>query len=179
MGWSSALLKENSHEMLENRSNEVSLKITLLQFSSPRGQWVIGIDTNTEVIVVSLKTWEAHHSPRASPSGCGELPRSLLRQQWPKLRYQFLFYHDETTLMMNNSIMMLMKFSDLSQSDRSNWVMWQQCYPRFYTFYESHFSQVRHPSHPGRGHGSSTCHMTEFEWSDWLRSENFINIMIE
>ena len=24
-----------------------------------------------------------------------------------------------------NSIMMLMKFSDLSQSDRSNWVMWQ------------------------------------------------------
>ena len=40
MGWSSALLRENSHEMLENRSNEVSLKITLLQFSSPRGQWV-------------------------------------------------------------------------------------------------------------------------------------------
>ena len=45
--------------------------------------------------VVSLTTWEAHHSPRAKPEGCGELPRSLMRQQWPKLRYQFLFYHDE------------------------------------------------------------------------------------
>ena len=55
----------------------------------------IGIDTNIEVIFVSLTTWEAHHSPRAKPS-CGELPRSLMRQQWPKLRYQFLFYHDET-----------------------------------------------------------------------------------
>ena len=55
---------------------------------------VIGIDTNIEVIVVSLTTWEAHHSPGAKPEGCGELPRSLMRQQWPKLRYQFLFYHD-------------------------------------------------------------------------------------
>ena len=64
-------------------------------------QWVIGIDTNIEVIVVSLTTWEAHHSPRAKPEGCGELPRSLMRQQWPKLRYQFLFYHDETKLMIN------------------------------------------------------------------------------
>ena len=42
---------------------------------------VIGIDTNIEVIVVSLTTWEAHHSPRAKPEGCGELPRSLMRQQ--------------------------------------------------------------------------------------------------
>ena len=41
------------------------------------------------------------------------------------------------------------------------------------------FSRVRHPSHPGRGHGSLTCHKTQFERSDWLRSENFINIMIE
>ena len=40
-------------------------------------------------------------------------------------------------------------------------------------------SRVRHPSHPGRGHGSLTCHMTQFERSDWLRSENFTNIMIE
>ena len=29
-----------------------------------------------------------------SPSGCGELPRSLVTPQWPKSRYQFLFYHD-------------------------------------------------------------------------------------
>ena len=66
---------------------------------------VIGIDTNIEVIVVSLTTWEAHHSPRAKPKGCGELPRSLMRQQWPKLRYQFLFYHDETKLMLNKQIL--------------------------------------------------------------------------
>ena len=70
-----------------------------------RLQWVIGIDTNIEVIVVSLTTWEAHHSPRAKPEGCGELPRSLMRQQWPKLRYQFLFYHDETKSMMNKQIL--------------------------------------------------------------------------
>ena len=62
---------------------------------------VIGIDTDIEVIVVALTTWEAHHSPRAKPKGCGELPRSLMRQKWPKLRYQFLFYHDETKLMIN------------------------------------------------------------------------------
>ena len=41
------------------------------------------------------------------------------------------------------------------------------------------FSQVRHPSHPGRGCGSLTCHMTHFEQSDWLRSPNLTNIMIE
>ena len=66
---------------------------------------VIGIDTDIEVIVVSLTTCEAHHSPRAKPEGCGELPRSLMRQQWPKLRYQFLFYHDETKLMRNKLIL--------------------------------------------------------------------------
>ena len=66
---------------------------------------IIGIDTNIEVIVVSSTTWEAHHSPRAKPEGCGELPRSLMRQQWLKLRYQFLFYHGETKLMMNKQIL--------------------------------------------------------------------------
>ena len=66
---------------------------------------IIGIDTNIEVIVVSLTTWEADHSPRATPEGFGELPRSLMRQQWPKLMYQCLFYHDETKLMMNKQIL--------------------------------------------------------------------------
>ena len=28
---------------------------------------------------------------------------------------------------------------------------------------------------PSRGHGSLTCHMIQFERSDWLRSANFIN----
>ena len=39
-------------------------------FSAGRGlTWDIGIDTNIEVIVVSLTTWEAHHSQRAKPEG--------------------------------------------------------------------------------------------------------------
>ena len=67
----------------------------------------IGIDTNIEVIVVSLTTWEAHHSPRSKPEGCGELPVSLMRQQWPELRYQFLFYDDGTKLMMNKQILLI------------------------------------------------------------------------
>ena len=61
----------------------------------------IGIDTKIEVIVASPTTWEAHHSPRAKPEDCGELPRSLVTQQWPKSRYQFLFYHDETKSVTN------------------------------------------------------------------------------
>ena len=65
----------------------------------------IGIDTNIEVIVVSLTTQEAHHSPRAKTKGCVELPRSLMREQWLKLRYKFLFYHDEIKLMMNKQIL--------------------------------------------------------------------------
>ena len=38
-----------------------------------------------------------------------------MRQQWPKLRYQFLFYHDETKLMMNNKYCQF-KYSTLSQN---------------------------------------------------------------
>ena len=50
----------------------------------------------------------------------------------------------------------------------------------FFThFMKATFSQVRHPSHPGHGCGSLTCHMTHFEQSDWLRSPNLTNIMIE
>ena len=85
--------------------SEPMMVILLTHICVTRPQWVIGIDTNIEVIVVSLTTWEAHHSPRAKPEGCGELPRSLMRQQWPKLRYQFLFYHDETKLMINKQIL--------------------------------------------------------------------------
>ena len=59
-----------------------------------RPSLTIGINTKIEVIVVSPTTWEAHHSPRAKLEGCEELPRSLVTPQWPKLRYQFLFYHD-------------------------------------------------------------------------------------
>ena len=50
---------------------------------------------------------------------------------------------------------------------------------KFSYFLWKPFSRVRHQSHPGRGHGSLNCDMTQFERSDWLRSENFINIMIE
>ena len=55
----------------------------------------------------------------------------------------------------------------------------QQYDPIFYTFYESYFSRVRHPSHSGRRDESLTCHMTQFERSDWLRLASFINLIIE
>ena len=51
----------------------------------------------------------------------------------------------------------------------------QQYNPIFYTFYIFPGSDT----HPTQGKGSLTCHVTQFEWSDWLRSANFINIMIE
>ena len=35
------------------------------------GILVIEIDTNIEVIVVSLTSWEAYPSPRAKPEACG------------------------------------------------------------------------------------------------------------
>ena len=72
-----------------------------LRWTSWICKMIIGIDTKIEVIVASPTTWEAHHSPRAKPEGCGELPRSLVTQQWPKWRYQFLFYHDETKSITN------------------------------------------------------------------------------
>ena len=50
----------------------------------------IETDTSISVLVVSLTTWEAHHSPRASHSGCHELAMSLVRQQWPQYWYQLL-----------------------------------------------------------------------------------------
>ena len=152
-------------------------------------------------------------------------------QQWPKLRYQFLFHHDETKLMMNKQILSIqmlkcvpklslvtawlhvhiLRINHLTNSAIPLKITFKkiykknisylaihiflfiyiftlilkmqsnvlQYYPSFYAFYESHFSQVRHPSHPGRGHGSLTCHMTQYVRSDWLRSEHFINIMIE
>ena len=69
-------------------------------------QWVIGIDTNIEIVVFSLTTWEAHHSPRAKPYCFGELPRWLMRPQWRKMSYEFLFYYyDETKSMMNKQML--------------------------------------------------------------------------
>ena len=50
----------------------------------------IEIDTSNSVIVVSPTSWETHHSPRASPSDCGELPKSLLTPQSPYFWYQFV-----------------------------------------------------------------------------------------
>ena len=73
---------------------------------APHSKWVaslvkgigIGIGTNVGVIVAWLTTWEAHHSPRAKPAGCGELHSSLFGSQWPKLRYQVLFYYGKTNV---------------------------------------------------------------------------------
>ena len=57
------------------------LILLLMFFPSFVPNVIIGIDTKIEVIVASPTTWEAHHSPRAKPEGCGELPRSLVTQQ--------------------------------------------------------------------------------------------------
>ena len=43
----------------------------------------------------------------------------------------------------------------------------------FFTFYETYFS------HPGRGHGSLTRHMTQFAQSGWLRLTNFTSFIFE
>ena len=40
---------------------------------------------------MSPTTWEADHSPRAKPEGCGEFPRSLVTPLWPQSWYQFLY----------------------------------------------------------------------------------------
>ena len=112
--------RQNGHDFADNifkcifmnENVKTSIQISQVFFKDPIDNipvlvqiMAIGIDINIEVIVVSLTTWEAHHTPRAKPEGCGELPRSLMRQQWPKLRYQFLFHHDETKLIMNKQIL--------------------------------------------------------------------------
>ena len=65
----------------------------------------IKIDTLISVIVVSPTTWEAHHSPRASPSGCGELPRSLVTR--PRAVVSFpgrWWHHNDLNLGINSYI---------------------------------------------------------------------------
>ena len=42
----------------------------------------IGIDANIEVIVVPLKTWEAHHSPRANETTMTEIEVSISILSW-------------------------------------------------------------------------------------------------
>ena len=93
------------HIMIVHKENCYISRNHIMNNSRKMLGWIIGIDTKIEVIVVSPTTWEAHHSPRAKPEGCGELPRSLVTPQWPKSRYQFLFYHDETKLMKNKQIL--------------------------------------------------------------------------
>ena len=43
---------------------------------------VIGIDTDIEVIVVSLTTWVAHHSPRVNDLGSSPQPKREARGLW-------------------------------------------------------------------------------------------------
>ena len=53
-----------------------------------RPKWVIQSYRNW------YQDWGHCGVTRAKLEGCGELPRSLVTPQWPKSRYQFLFYHD-------------------------------------------------------------------------------------
>ena len=88
----------------------------------------IGIDTKIEVIVVSPTTWEAHHSPRAKPEGCGELPRLLVTPQWLKSRYQFLFYHDASKILnlCRFGYVFKQKISHNTASNQPLWKAWPQ-----------------------------------------------------
>ena len=49
----------------------------------------LNIDTSISVIVVSPATWEAHHTPWASPSGCGErnLGINSYKNMFPLIHY--------------------------------------------------------------------------------------------
>ena len=63
----------------------------------PIALFITGIDT-------ILRSLLSHYGP-GKHEGCGELPRSLMRQQWPELRYQFLFCYDRTKLIMIKKIL--------------------------------------------------------------------------
>ena len=60
--------------------------------------------------------WWLSHLYNGNPHTCKTASLYWISLLWHLLLTRFNF----------NSIMMLMKFSDLSQSDRSNWVMWRQ-----------------------------------------------------
>ena len=60
----------------------------------------IGIDTNIKVTVTALT-----NNTSSKLESCGGLPMWLIRPQWPKLGYQFLFSHGETILMKNNQML--------------------------------------------------------------------------
>ena len=83
----------------------------------------IGIDTKIWVIVLSPTTWRAHHSPRAKPEVCGELPRSLVTPQWPK-SYQFIFYHDASKHI--KSSVYKRKIAHKTVSNQPLWKEWPQ-----------------------------------------------------
>ena len=53
----------------------------------------IGNDTKIEDIVVSPGNL---YTARGEAEGCGEIPRPLLKSQWPKSRYQFSLFRDNT-----------------------------------------------------------------------------------
>ena len=52
------------HDVILSIANEPNTAVGYLRIGIVCN---VGIDTNIEVIVVSFKTWEAHHSPRAKP----------------------------------------------------------------------------------------------------------------
>ena len=79
----------------------------------------------------------------------------------------------------NHILLFIFSFVYFFHFDFKDVIQYATILSEFLHFYENYFSRVRHASHPGRGHGFLTCHMTQFPRSDWLRSANFTNIMIE
>ena len=61
------------------------------------------------------------------PSGCGELPRSLVTPQWPKSRYQFLFYHDASKHIKSMQIRVYkQRIAHKTASNQPLWKAWPQ-----------------------------------------------------
>ena len=63
---------------------------------------------------------------------CGDIWESVVSQPWPKMRYQFLFYHGTTKLTLNKESLSSQTASQLpkfkEQSHCKHWVAWPDCF---------------------------------------------------
>ena len=79
---------------------------------------------------------EKPQTPKPQPRhlGCGDIWESMMSQPWPKMRYQFLFYHGTTELTLNQAMLSIEIVSQLSkfkeQGNCIHWVTWSDCFAK-------------------------------------------------
>ena len=76
-------------------------------------------------------TTDSQMSPQPRRSrGCGDIWESVVSQPWPKMRYQFLFYHGTTKLPSRYESLSSQTASQLfkEQSHCKHWVTWPDCF---------------------------------------------------